>query len=192
MLEGSRLLIPVAVLTLGATITAMHIADGYLPALPLLMSPTAGVAFVLFSLAFSASSLRQLVPNSFTRYLMRNRRYIGLSFAVVHFTHLVLVLSNITMIGGEARGIATIVPGGIAYAFLVLMTLTSNDMSLRILGVKRWRLLHKIGGYYIWLIFIATTLPPSGDSAWMLFLSIAVIVLRITAYQRQRTIKLAS
>jgi sulfoxide reductase heme-binding subunit YedZ len=192
MFEGSRLLIPVVALTVASTIAAMYIAGGYLPALPVLMIPTADVAFVLFSLAFATSSLLRLAPNRFTRYLMRNRRYIGLSFAVVHFTHLAFVLSNITMVAGEARAIGIIVPGAIAYVFLALMTLTSNDISLRKLGVKRWRLLHKMGGYYIWLIFFATTLPPSGSSAWMLFLSVSVLVLRISAYQRQRMKKTAS
>lgn len=191
VMAGKRLLIPIATFTLVGVGTAIYFADGYLAALPDLMSPTARIAFVLFSLAFATSSLFRLAPSPFTRYLMRNRRYIGLSFALVHFTHLGLVLSNITLVPGEARDIITIVPGAIAYAFLGLMTLTSNDISLRKLGAKRWKSLHKIGSYYIWLIFLATTLPPSANSAWMLALSLSVLFLRIAAYQKQQQKKRA-
>ena len=39
---------------------------------------TARSSFALFLIAFVASSLATLVPNDFTRGLMRERRYIGL------------------------------------------------------------------------------------------------------------------
>lgn len=186
MLEGKRLLIPVAVLILASTVAAIYNAGGYLPALPALMSPTANAAFILFSLAFASSSLLRLLRNNFTRYLVRNRRYIGLSFALIHFTHLAFVLSNITLVAGEGRDIGTIIPGFIAYVFITLMALTSNDVSQRRLGVRRWRLLHKVGGYYIWLIFLATTLPPNAGTVWMLLISISVLGLRIFDYQRRQ------
>jgi DMSO/TMAO reductase YedYZ heme-binding membrane subunit len=188
MIEGKSLLIPVTVLILGSTAAVIYNAGGYLPALPALMSPTANAAFILFSLVFASSSLLRLLPNNFTRYLMRNRRYIGLSFALIHFTHLAFVLSNITLVAGEGRDIGTIIPGFIAYVFITLMALTSNDVSQRKLGIRRWTLLHKVGGYYIWLIFLATTLPPSPSTVWMLLISISVLGLRILDYQRRQTI----
>ena len=76
------------------------------------------------------------------------------------------------------------IPGVIAYAFLALMTVTSNDASVRRLGPRRWRRLHRVGSYYIWLIFLATTLPPSAGTAWMLLACLLVLALRIGAYQR--------
>ncbi len=186
-LEGKRLLVPVAVILLVGTTSAMYIAGGYLDALPLLMKPTAQLAFILFAIAFAASSLMRLVPNQYTRFLMRNRRYIGLSFAMVHFTHLVLVLSSITWVAGQERGLGTLVPGAIAYAFLALMTVTSNNAAVRLLGPKRWKWLHKIGSYYLWLVFLVTTLPPDSHNAWSLLLCLAVLGLRIAAYRRGRT-----
>ena len=183
-LEGSKLLIPLALLLAAGVLLAITAAGSYLAALPLLMSPTADVAFILFALAFAASSLARLLPNAGTRFLLRNRRYLGLGFAMVHFTHLALVLSSITLVAGQAREPATLVPGVIAYAFLALMTVTSNDASVRRLGPRRWRRLHRVGSYYIWLIFLATTLPPSAGTAWMLLACLLVLALRIGAYQR--------
>ena len=113
-LEGSKLLIPLALLLAAGVLLAITAAGSYLAALPLLMSPTADVAFILFALAFAASSLARLLPNAGTRFLLRNRRYLGLGFAMVHFTHLALVLSSITLVAGQAREPATLVPGVIA------------------------------------------------------------------------------
>lgn len=175
-----------ALLTAAGVVGAIRTAGGYQPALPLLMSPTANIGFLLFSLAFAASSLRRLWPNLLTRYLLRNRRYIGLSFALVHFTHLVLVLSNITLVAGQERGPGTLVPGAIAYFFLALMAITSNNAAVRKLGHRRWQWLHRTGSYYLWFIFLATTLPPDIDNAWMLLLSLAVLGLRIAAFRKAR------
>src|SRR5262245_18830959 len=52
------------------------------------MRLTARVGVVIFLLAFAASSLRRLWRSPLTAWLLSNRRYIGVSFAVVHFTHL--------------------------------------------------------------------------------------------------------
>ena len=185
-LEGSKLLIPLALLLAAGVLLAITAAGSYLAALPLLMSPTADVAFILFALAFAASSLARLLPNAGTRFLLRNRRYLGLGFAMVHFTHLALVLSSITLVAGQAREPGTLVPGAIAYLLLALMAVTSNDASVRRLGPRRWKQLHKFGSYYIWLIFLATSLPSRAGNAWMLLACLLVLALRIAAYRRGR------
>ena len=53
---------------------------------------TARTSLVLFALAFTASALAELIPSGATRWQRRNRRYLGVSFAVSHFIHLGAIL----------------------------------------------------------------------------------------------------
>ena len=52
---------------------------------------TARTSLVLFCLAFSAAALARLWPNASTRWLRRNRRYLGVSFAASHAIHAVAI-----------------------------------------------------------------------------------------------------
>ena len=95
---------------------------------------------LLFTAAFAASALRRLWPTSFTRWLRRRRRQVGLSFAVSHGTHLLAIVA-LAMRFPESfwasTSLVTIVFGGIAYVFILLMAITSNDASVRLLGGRR-------------------------------------------------------
>lgn len=117
---------------------------------------TAQISVILFSLAFSAAGLFKLNRNPFTTWLRRNRRYVGVGFAVTHFIHLGLIgwvaLAYPNPFFAE-RGATEFLGGGIAYAFIAAMTATSFDRTARMLGPKRWRMLHLAGGWYIWFIF---------------------------------------
>src|ERR1043166_3597577 len=53
---------------------------------------TARTSLLFFCLAFTASALHRLRPNSFTCWQLRNRRYLGLSFAVSHLIHLIAIV----------------------------------------------------------------------------------------------------
>src|SRR5690606_37151534 len=88
-----------------------------------------------------------------TRWLKRNRRYMGLSFALAHFLHLGAIVAYFASIG-EMPDVVTIIGGGGAYVFIALLALTSNDWSVRKLGPKAWRRLHLVGISYVWLIFM--------------------------------------
>jgi hypothetical protein len=48
---------------------------------------TAFTSVVPFLLAFTASALARLRPSPATRWVVANRRYLGLSFAVSHLAH---------------------------------------------------------------------------------------------------------
>ncbi len=194
LLEGKRLFIPVALILFGFVYSQITAAGSYVGALPFVMSPTADMAFVLFFFAFTASSLARLAPGPGPKFLMRNRRYIGLSFALVHGVHGVLVLSNLALTPAS-RGIPELMVGGLAYLFLSLMALTSNNASVRKLGAKRWKRLHKVGSYYIWLIFLATSLGrlvkdgPEPARLWIPILCLIALSLRIIAHRRGKARK---
>ncbi|MDJ0650455.1 MAG: hypothetical protein QNJ60_17310 [Xenococcaceae cyanobacterium MO_188.B19] len=53
---------------------------------------TARISCILFLLAFSASSLRRIKSNKLTQWLLRNRRYLGLSMAVSHGFHAIAII----------------------------------------------------------------------------------------------------
>ena len=114
---------------------------------------TARFAFLIFIVVFAAGALAQLFPSNATRWLKRNRRYLGLSFALAHFIHLGALTSYFAVIG-EMPDTVTLIGGGGAYLLIAAMALTSNDWSIKTLGPKIWRRLHLTGIAYVWLIFM--------------------------------------
>ncbi|HEY5756499.1 MAG TPA: hypothetical protein VIU34_11795, partial [Steroidobacter sp.] len=54
---------------------------------------TARSSFALFALAFTASAACYFWPNAWTRWQLRNRRYLGVSFAVSHLVHLLAIFA---------------------------------------------------------------------------------------------------
>jgi DMSO/TMAO reductase YedYZ heme-binding membrane subunit len=122
---------------------------------------TARTSFALFTLAFVASALHRLRHSSFSRWLLTNRRYVGVSFAVSHGLHLVaiLVLARISAAFVAELEAGTIIGGGLGFVFVGLLAATSFDVSAAWLGPRWWRRLHLTGLYYLWFIFFVSYLP---------------------------------
>ena len=117
---------------------------------------SARIGVVLFSFAFGASALHYFYKNIFTWWLRMNRRYIGISFAIMHLVHLAFLLLlqfNFHPVFNKAKTIS-LLGGGLAYFFVVAMLFTSFPFFSKYLSHKNWKLLHTAGGYWIWYIFI--------------------------------------
>lgn len=117
---------------------------------------SARIAVFLFCFAFAAAPLHRLFPGPFTWWLRMNRKYIGISFAIIHLIHLVFLLilqQRFHPVFNMAKTIS-LLGGGLAYLFVVLMLLTSFSTFSRFLTARQWTLLHTTGGYWIWYIFI--------------------------------------
>ncbi len=117
---------------------------------------SARISVVLFSLAFAASGIHRLVQNSLTFWLLMNRKYLGISFAIVHLEHLfflVILQYNFHPVFEKAKTIS-LIGGGLAYLFLILMLLTSFELFSKFLSKKQWKVLHTVGGYWILFIFL--------------------------------------
>lgn len=188
MFSGIKLLIPVSVILIVSLFAAYMVSGSYISSLPYVMVPTAHAAFALFWIAFSASSIHLLFPSTYSKWAMQNRRYVGLSFALVHGVHLVLVLTNITIHTEMRPPLPILLPGALAYVFLFLMALTSNNASIKRMGAKNWRRLHKVGSWYIWIIFISAlpeVLTGKFNRVWIFALCITVLVLRIIAHRKK-------
>ncbi|MDY6946842.1 MAG: hypothetical protein SXG53_14085 [Pseudomonadota bacterium] len=117
---------------------------------------TARSSFALFSLAFTASAAFHFWPNAWTRWQLRNRRHLGVSFALSHGVHLFAILALARIAPAELAAqanAATWIFGGLAYVLIALMTATSFDSTARLISRRAWAILHTFGAYYIWFIF---------------------------------------
>jgi len=118
-------------------------------------------AFPFFFLAFSAASLHRLKSTALSQYLLRNRRYLGISFALLFLLHgtLIYVLSQLypqPFFSQLTDGL--LYSGLLTFSLVALMAATSNDFSVKHLGQKAWSRLHKVLGYLIATIFLVTYL----------------------------------
>ncbi|WFU18363.1 hypothetical protein [Bradyrhizobium sp. CB3481] len=148
---------------------------------------TARTSLVLFCLAFAAAAIALLWPNTGTRWLRRNRRYLGVSFAASHAIHAAAILAFAIMdpeAYAAATSLASYIFGGIGYAFILALTATSFDRTAAAIGARAWRRLHLIGGYYLLFQFMVSFGKRIPDMPlYVLFLVplVAVFALRMIA-----------
>ncbi len=125
------------------------------PAVSAMIQLSVRCAVPLLYLAFAASSLHLLFPGTFTRWMLRNRKIMGLSFAAAMAWQLFFILWLVTVYSGYyMEGVYVlrdVIEGVVGYSFLIAMTLTSFKFARKHLQPKSWRLLHKSGIYAIWM-----------------------------------------
>jgi sulfoxide reductase heme-binding subunit YedZ len=166
-------------LELGATEEAIRV----------LIRVNARVAVVLFLLAFTASAVAQLMPSATARWLLRERRYVGLSFAVAHFFHLgTLVALGIAYPDPFVAelNLVTLVGGGLAYVLLAVMVVTSNDRAQESLGRIRWQRRHRFSSYYIWIVFFQNYVPRTFVEPFYIPLAAAVTLAPVVRFAARR------
>ena len=148
---------------------------------------TARSSLLLFCLAFSAAALARLWPNGWTRWLRRNRRQLGLTFAASHALHAgaIFAFAQMDPAGfAAATNLASYIFGGIGYAIIIAMAATSFDWSAAALGPRAWRALHLWGGYYLWAQFMISfgkRIPAMPLYSLFLIPLFAVLALRLIA-----------
>jgi hypothetical protein len=104
-------------------------------------------------LAFAASSLNVVFPSSFSRWLLRNRKYVGLCFAAAMGWQLTFILWLVGLHNEYyLRGfvLSDVVEGIVGYTLLIAMVLTSFKFGRSRLSSKQWKLLHTSGIYWLW------------------------------------------
>jgi len=148
-------------------------------------------------LVVAISSIQILFPGSFSMWLMRNRKYIGLCFAVAmawqglfifimsYFFH-DYYYADVYLFRDE-------IEGSIGYIFLPAMVVTSFNFGRQYLNSKQWKLLHKSGIYFLWaypfsvywwgLSYYENPVPLDYVYYWSGFLAFG---LRIAAWGKQR------
>jgi methionine sulfoxide reductase heme-binding subunit len=134
------------------------------------ISGRAGLLLLLVS--FCARPLYTFLPCRITHYFLRNRRYFGISTAIVLWAHYLVLLSmSVTSPDWFKDGALwfLLVPGSIVFILIALMALTSNNTSQEKLGIKLWQRIHLLGGYsaatafvveYILVLYVQPILMP--------------------------------
>lgn len=122
-----------------------------------LIRATGRTSLILFCLGFAASGLRRLRPSPPTAWLKRNRRQVGLAFALSHAIHaaaLAALATTAPALFAELTGTATLVLGGAGYLVLAAMAATSFDRTAAMIGAATWSRLHRFGSWVLWLSFV--------------------------------------
>ena len=111
-------------------------------------------AVPLIFIVTAASAVHTLHSNVFTRWWLRNRKYIGLCFAVAmawqgSFIFMISVMfrdyyfEDIYLLRNE-------IEGSIGYIFLATMVITSFKSGSKYLNPQQWKLAHKAAVYFLW------------------------------------------
>ncbi len=150
---------------------------------------SAKISFVLFCLAFAASAAHLRIRNSLSFWWLMNRKYFGISFAINHLLHLsfLVILQQVFHPVFDLAAGTSLVAGGLAYLFIVLMLLTSFEAFSKYLSQRNWKLLHTIGGYWIWLIFMSTYFKKvmNVGVAFLPFVLILIFVLLLRIFKQK-------
>jgi hypothetical protein len=194
---GGRLIAAVTLLLLAMSAAILELAGTGEAGLRMLIRATARSSLALFGAVFAASSLRSLWRTPATGWLLRQRRYLGLSFAISHALHLLAIL-GLSLVLGDAFEVdlVTVIFGGGAYLMIALLAATSSDRAYAWLGRSRWHWLHWVGVYWIWIIFANSytaraVMAIARGTESLAYLPVAVFIwallgVRIAAWRRAR------
>jgi DMSO/TMAO reductase YedYZ heme-binding membrane subunit len=148
-------------------------------------------------LVVAASSVQILFPGPFPMWWLRNRKYIGLCFAVAMAWQgsFIFMMSNFfrDYYYADIYLLRDELEGSVGYIFLAAMVLTSFNFSRKHLTAKQWKLIHKTGLYFLFaypfsvywwnLYYYDNPQPIDYVFYWMGFLA---FTLRITAWGKKR------
>ena len=148
-------------------------------------------------LAFVATPLTQLFPGNLSKWLLRNRRYLGLSFAAGFGWQAVFIAVLLTLHNAyyweELHNDVDLLLRLASYVFLFALTITSFFPVRRKVRPEHWRCLHLIGIWYFWAAIWGSYAPMamSSDAKTIdvvyTVIGLVALVLRIAAYLKQST-----
>ena len=197
LLNGWPLFFLIAAVTFAAMVTAFLLIEAD--------SPEAAISLIRLSvqfaspwvfLAFIARPMTQLFPGNLSKWLLRNRRYLGLSFAAgfgwqAVFIGVLLALHN-AYYWEEMHNDIDLLLRMASYVFLVALTITSFYPVRRKMRPEHWRWLHLVGIWYFWAAIWASYAPMALSSnaktidVVYTVVGLVALALRITAYLRKR------
>ena len=116
---------------------------------------------------------------------------LGVAFAGIHFAHLGLIVYRDRQVADFTFRILENALGGLMYLFIFLMFVTSFDAPARWLGVRNWRILHRLGLYAVLVAFLQTIVPDSREQVFSIngvltLLAALAIVIRLTVFLANR------
>jgi len=199
VLNGWPLFYLIALLTLGGMIAGMLIKG--------ISSPEATVKLIRLSvqfaspwifIAFVTSALVTLFPGAISQWLLRNRRYTGLSFAAGFAWQAVFIAVLLHLYPAyywdELHKTSDLVGRSLSYVLLLALAVTSFYPVRRKMSRAQWHWLHLIGIWYfwaaIWVSYAEQALSQNAktiDGVFVL-LGLLVLILRLAAHFKTRGI----
>ena len=111
-------------------------------------------------LVVAASAVPVLFPSPFTMWWARNRKYLGMCFAVAMAWQglFILMMSNLFRDHYYERifYFRDELEGSTGYIFLAAMVFTSFEFGRKYLNQKQWKLLHRFALIYLWAYPVST------------------------------------
>ena len=106
-------------------------------------------------LVVAASSVQILFPGPFPMWWLRNRKYLGMCFAVAMAWQGAFIFPMMSYFFREYYYediylLRDELEGSVGYIFLAAMVVTSFQFGRKYLTQKQWKLLHKSGIYFLW------------------------------------------
>jgi hypothetical protein len=110
------------------------------------------IPFIYFTIA--ASSAHILFPGEFSKWWLRNRKYVGLVFALAMFWQGVFIFTMSTFFRDyyfeNIYYFRDELEGSVGYIFLGFMVLTSFPFARKKVNLYQWTLIQKAGIYFLW------------------------------------------
>ena len=168
-----------------------------------MISYSVRLAVPFIYLVVAASSVQILFPGSISNWWLRNRKYIGLCFAVGMVWQGLFIFSISTFFRDyyfeEIYLFRDELEGTIGYLFLVAMVVTSFHFGRKHITPAQWKLVHRCGIYFLWAypfsvywwnLFYYPTVEPFADPRiidYVFYLSgFLAVALRIAAWGKLR------
>ncbi|MFQ4144947.1 hypothetical protein [Chlorogloeopsis sp. ULAP02] len=191
-IQGWRI-VGLSALAIGAMVAAIWLVHGIdEQSMRMAIRATARTSYILFLCAFVASALRRIWLSPISTWLLKNRRYFGLSFAVSHTYHAITWTGLWFVTSGAHPKFDPL--GILGYVFLIGMTVTSFERPAALLSQRAWKIWHTAGMYYFWLGFTLEFSLRIFQSMLiylpLVILLVSAMVLRVITSRMQR--KLAS
>jgi hypothetical protein len=154
-------------------------------------------AIPIIFLVTAISALQVLFPGPLPKWLLRNRKYIGMCFAVAMAWQGLFIFLMSTFFRdhyfAEIFYLRDELEGSTGYIFLTAMVVTSFRFGRKHLNAQQWKLLHKSGLYFLWaypfsvywwnLSYYENPQPIDHLFYWSGFLAFA---LRVAAWGKKR------
>ncbi|MDX6532256.1 MAG: methionine sulfoxide reductase heme-binding subunit [Blastocatellia bacterium] len=166
-----------ALVSVGMWFLVIPAFTGRLGANPLetLLHESGEIAIWTLGAVLALSPLRVLFPNSrIVMALNRHRRAIGVTACIYGLLHFSLHVLYEGGLDGLVRSLSKpfIWFGAAGLSILVILAITSNQWSIRLLGGKNWKLLHRLAYVAAGLLIYHQAIAGKGHWAiarWLLF-----------------------
>jgi len=159
VVRGPRLLLVLAIAIAALTLAIMILPLPLDERAHLLVRWTARTSLVMFVLAYAARPLVQLRPRwRAAKWLLAERKWIGLGFATSHLAHLFgILMLALPDFGAFVRAQdPSIIVAAVTFVLLFAMAITSVESIKRRMPARAWKWLHRTGMHFAWLAFTAT------------------------------------